>query len=130
LIKRISDIIIVVLLVASTSGITVYKHYCGSYLAKQSIFFKPHDCCKGPCKKCHTEGKQLKVTDDFESQSLNLKAESSNLKSQIPFVNLPFNVYSSEIQQISILNSKKHLAYLAYCKPEVCPLSLKGALRL
>jgi hypothetical protein len=130
LVKKICNIIIALLLVVSTSGITVYKHYCGSKLRKYSIIFEPTSCCKGPCKKCHTDGKLLKVKDNFEAQNLLLKTQNLNLKTLLPIHYFPLAISFSNLNTSNVLNLQNFNQYFAYCQPRVCPLTLTEALRL
>ena len=111
MLKRIAHISLIMLLLLSTSGITVYKHYCGNTLMGSSIVLKPKGCCKPQCKCCHDETKYLKITDTFESQkaSLNLQADFTklfnNLKFATPWLSSTFENSSNSIfNQIKICN--------------------------
>jgi len=92
--KKISHIILIVFLLVYTSGITVYKHYCGANLIKQTVNIVPESCCKGPCKCCHNEEKQYKITDNFEvnSNSFSFANEFSKIIHQFDFSMTLFNV--------------------------------------
>jgi len=65
--RKAGHIAIILLLIITTGGITITKHYCGNSLIGRSIFSAPEDCCNGPCKDCRNETKTIKVTDTFES---------------------------------------------------------------
>ncbi|MBI4647170.1 MAG: hypothetical protein HY738_11420 [Bacteroidia bacterium] len=70
MLKRIGHIAIVFLLLISTTGITINKHFCCGRLIAFSLFSKPEPCCKGVCNSCHDESKHIKITNPFESSSL------------------------------------------------------------
>ncbi len=69
--RRIGHIVIVCLLVISTSGITINRHFCGTSLVKTTIGNHPPDCCGKPCKCCHDESISLKITDHFQLSRVN-----------------------------------------------------------
>ncbi len=68
--KRIAHIIVISLLLVSTSGISITRHYCGNSLMSLAVFSTPHNCCEGDCNKCHNEHTLTKVTDDMEKPAM------------------------------------------------------------
>ncbi|MEQ8910090.1 MAG: hypothetical protein RIC95_12905 [Vicingaceae bacterium] len=42
--KRISSFLVALVFILSTSGISVYKHYCGEFLAETSFFHQDNPC--------------------------------------------------------------------------------------
>ena len=66
MIKKASNIAIIMLLLVSTSGMTIYKHYCNGQLISESISHKAKDCCGDHCKACHNESTFLKILDNFD----------------------------------------------------------------
>jgi len=72
LIRKILNISIVFLLLLSTNGVVIFKHYCCGSLVKQTINVLPDNCCTQKCKHCHNEAKQIKVNDDFVANNTNL----------------------------------------------------------
>jgi hypothetical protein len=66
LIKKIAHIGIVFLLLISTSGITLYKHYCSGSLISESVIIPAKNCCCNHCKACHNETTLFKIIDNFE----------------------------------------------------------------
>jgi hypothetical protein len=63
MLKKVVHIALVLLLTAATTGFTISKLYCGNHLVAISIF-KPVKCNCGD-KDCHTNIKQIKVTDNY-----------------------------------------------------------------
>lgn len=66
--KYISHIILSLLLVTSTTGLTISKHYCGNILRDVAIFDKFDKCCgedEMPMGCCHDEKEQYSVDDDY-----------------------------------------------------------------
>ncbi len=70
MLKKILNIFLIFALLFSTTGITVYSHYCSGYLVEKSIYVNPEGCCKGPCNCCHTDVLSAKVTDSFIDSKL------------------------------------------------------------
>lgn len=65
MIKKVFNILLAFTLLFSTTGITIFSHYCGGNLIEKSVYFKTEGCCKGPCNCCHTDIISVKVTDSF-----------------------------------------------------------------
>lgn len=63
--QKITNIILSVLLLVSTTGLTIDKHYYGESLISIAVMHKAESCCEGPCNCCHNESIQIKVKDDF-----------------------------------------------------------------
>ncbi len=73
--KRIVNILIVVILFASTTGFTIDRHYCGNKLVSVT-FSKSKDCCKMQgC--CHHDIKHIKISDSFQISQDNEKIDTS-----------------------------------------------------
>jgi hypothetical protein len=66
MLKKFSHIILSSLLLVSTMGVVVSKHYCGGAFVSASIFHEAKSCCDaGDC--CHNEDSFFKVEDDFSA---------------------------------------------------------------
>lgn len=64
MVKRASHIVLVLLLLVSTSGITISKHYCGGNLRAVTIMTTPDPCCDTEgC--CHNDTEVYQVSDDY-----------------------------------------------------------------
>lgn len=67
--KYIIHIILGVLLVLSTSGITITRHYCGDNLVFASVASENKNCCNESCNNCRSESVSFKVSDTFSATS-------------------------------------------------------------
>lgn len=67
--KRISHILLALLVMISTMGMTVSKHFCGDELIEVTILTTPDSCCDSPTGCCHNETTSLKVKDEFSVAS-------------------------------------------------------------
>ena len=67
MIKRVGNIVIMVLLLIATGGIPITRHYCGPAEMSFSVYSTPKQCCSGHCDKCHNVFKFSKVNDAFEA---------------------------------------------------------------
>ncbi len=64
MLKRISHITLSLLLLVSTMGMTVSKHFCGGSLVSVSVLGDDDSCCDmGNC--CHNETQVYQVKEDF-----------------------------------------------------------------
>lgn len=67
MIRKVIHITLVMLLLATSTGMTIYTHYCGSTLESVSIDKVPHSCCGDDCKDCHNESVTIKIHDDYSA---------------------------------------------------------------
>jgi hypothetical protein len=71
MLRKVIHITLIVLLLATTTGMTVYKHYCGDDLKSVSVNSAPKSCCEVPCGCCHNESFSVKINDDFSVTAFN-----------------------------------------------------------
>ena len=68
MLRPVTNIIMTCLLLISTTGFAVSKHYCGENLISVELKTEADACCDdGTC--CHTERQLLQVDNDFLSVS-------------------------------------------------------------
>ncbi|MBT3385187.1 MAG: hypothetical protein HN778_07805 [Prolixibacteraceae bacterium] len=94
--KKVSHIILSVLLLVSTMGVAIYKHYCGGFLISTSVFTEAESCCDASdC--CENEMSFYQVDEDFSMASLSEIPHSAELE-LLHFAVLVynFNVIDSE----------------------------------
>jgi len=94
MLKKIGYIIMAVLLLFATSGITIYRHYCGNTLMKTAVSFAPKQCCKIPCPRCHNETIKLKISDQFSASYTN-HTFSKEIKDLFTFSSFPQFIIAS-----------------------------------
>jgi hypothetical protein len=63
--KKICQTFVVILLVITTSGITISRHYCGNSLFSMALGHHAKSCCDSKCQGCHDETVHFKVVDHF-----------------------------------------------------------------
>lgn len=91
-VKRIVQILTIALILFSTIGVSVTKHYCGNVLRIIAINSEP-SCCDDeemPVGCCHNETEHFSINDDFQLQAFDFK------------LNLPFD--SHIVHVYAILN--------------------------
>ena len=84
MLRKIKHIILALLLLVSTSGVAISKHYCGTNLKSVSILTTPESCCEGPAGCCHNENVEIEIKDNYSIASFNydfsvFAVESSSL---------------------------------------------------
>ena len=78
MIRKAGHIILVVMLLVSTAGITVSRHYCGGNLSSVSIMTEPVSCCDMEgC--CHNETQTYQIDDDFTATLLQFAFEQISI---------------------------------------------------
>ncbi|MBL4624973.1 MAG: hypothetical protein JKY42_07525 [Flavobacteriales bacterium] len=111
-VQKITTVLLAALIMVGTTGFTVEKFYCGTYLKSIHVFTSPTPCCiktntlEG---KCRTETEYIKaeIASDLPvlSHSLAYPAISSILLSKLSSVSIP----SQKIVLVKYLNYKPPL---------------------
>jgi hypothetical protein len=101
--NRVGHILIIILLLFGTTGMTITKHYCGKVLVHTAIYTTPENCCQGNCPGCHNEKISLRISDQFESTQdhSDFKAGFQTLLEQ---VSLPTLLAFSNSPELNLMN--------------------------
>lgn len=67
MLKKVSHIIVSVLLLIATTGFTTYKHYCGEELMTENVLTDQEECCDEALICCHEEVESFQIDFDFIS---------------------------------------------------------------
>ena len=71
MLKKISHIIIVLLLLVTTMGLTIDKHYCGTRLVSVGILNEAESCCDMDDDCCHNDTETFKLNVDYTYSQIN-----------------------------------------------------------
>jgi hypothetical protein len=69
MLKKVIHIVVSILLLTSTMGLTLSAHYCGENLKSISVLADPASCCDIPDGCCHDEAETYRVEDDYAASS-------------------------------------------------------------
>jgi len=69
MLKKFSHIILSTLLLVSTMGVAISKHYCSGTFVSSSVFHEAKSCC-GDSDCCHNEDQFYQVKDDFSAPAV------------------------------------------------------------
>jgi hypothetical protein len=69
MIRKVIHITLVMLLLTTSTGMTIYTHYCGSTFKSVSVDNVPHSCCGDDCSDCHNESVTIKIHDDYSAKA-------------------------------------------------------------
>ncbi len=69
MLRKFSHIILSSLLLFSTMGMVVSKHYCGDSFVSTAVFNEAKSCC-GDSDCCHNEDQLFQVKDDFSAPAV------------------------------------------------------------
>ena len=78
MVKKLVNISLTFLLLATTTGFTVSGHYCGDNLVSVAINKNPKPCCdneQGNC--CHNESEHYQLKEDFTAPVTGFNVEQS-----------------------------------------------------
>ncbi len=65
MVKKTIHILVIVLLLISTIGVTINKHYSDGELFSIALFGEAESCCEGPCDCCSDETEHYQINVDF-----------------------------------------------------------------
>jgi len=65
MIRKISNSILVLILLITSTGITYHYHYCSGTLMAFSIFHTPEPCCENPDQCCDDKSVTLQFKVDY-----------------------------------------------------------------
>jgi hypothetical protein len=72
-IKKFGHIIMILLLLISTAGVSINKHYSGGELFSTSIFVEAESCCETPCGCCKETSEFVQVKADYIASVFDLQ---------------------------------------------------------
>lgn len=86
--KKLGHIILVFLLLISTAGVSINKHYSGGELFSTALFLEADSCCETPCGCCDESTETIKVEADYMASIFELDdiADLDLLYASIPLV--------------------------------------------
>jgi hypothetical protein len=93
--RTISHIILSLILLISTMGLTIDKHYCGTRLVSVSIFDEPESCCDMTGGCCHNDTETYKLSADYTVSQLN-----------VDFTQAPLKIPALEFFYVSLLDGR------------------------
>ena len=117
MLKTATHIIISCLLLVSTTGLAVSKHYCGDDLVSVKIAAEAETCCNDD-SCCHTETQYLQLDDDFVASTL--PVDFRNLFS----IDLFLNATEQEIFPIRDNHYSKRLPFTNMSPPRTMQVRL------
>lgn len=101
MLRKAVHIIFAFLLLISTMGFSVSKHYCGTRLVDVSINAMADTCCgdMGTSKCCHNETHHFQLTENFVGSTPSTIVEIAIVHVLFPIV---FSTLLLEVNQISL----------------------------
>lgn len=84
MIKRISHILIALIVFVVTTGMTISTHYCGTSVKDMSFLSEIAPCCDDTTGCCHSETITLKIEDSFSISSYSF--DFSEVEIELPAI--------------------------------------------
>ncbi|MCT4644978.1 MAG: hypothetical protein N4A74_08335 [Carboxylicivirga sp.] len=105
MLKKISHILMVIVLLITTTGMTVSKHYCSESLVNVNIFSEAKSCCEGGCSTdcCHNESERYELNEEFVLAISNIEFQEVIIELILPFIQ-SFVINEVEIQNFELSN--------------------------
>lgn len=102
--RKYLHILLVFLLLVSTAGVAVSKHYCGNTLQKISIDSEVNSCCGEEMRTCpcNSETAHYKVDSDFQTVQFDLDTFQPIFLFSINFL---FSRFSTEVEQKKLISA-------------------------
>ena len=95
MLKKISHIVLSLLLLSATTGLAVSKHYCGESLISIDFFDEAETCCDdGNC--CHNESAFYQVDEDFSAPVFSQLPSVTAIDLLVDVSDLSFDWYPRE----------------------------------
>ena len=95
MLRKISHIFLSLLILVTTMGLTIDKHYCGTRLVSVSIFSETESCCDMTSNCCHDDTDTYKLDVDYTLSQLN-----------IDFVQTPFEIPGLSFYYLSLFDRR------------------------
>ncbi|MFA5970799.1 MAG: hypothetical protein WC780_00510 [Lentimicrobiaceae bacterium] len=96
MLRKVGNIVLILVMLIATSGVAVTRHYCGPTEMSFSIYSTPKSCCDSHCDKCHNVFKFSKVNDNFEAGS------SISIQALTDFVSLHTSFFIDLFDNVTI----------------------------
>jgi hypothetical protein len=101
--RQIAHILLALILMVATTGITFSMHYCGGKLVSSSINSEAKTCCDGSGGCCENLTLHIGLEDDFESPSPVQHTESLELD-LLHFIHFVYNsAWTTEESQTTLI---------------------------
>jgi len=101
--KRAGHILVILLLLLGTTGVSITRHYCGGNLVRTSIYSAPLHCCTENCPRCHDERINVRITDTYESSQSQINF-TAGFKNLLEHHSLPTLLVYSGASNLVLLN--------------------------
>jgi len=121
--RKAVHIILTAILVISTTGFTVSRHYCGSHYKSFAIDREAKSCCANPCSACHN-------VNDFHQLKVNFNGISVSADiTPVDFFETGFQLYSDQ-ELYNFTNFTGEIPTLSDCSPPLLSEGLRPLIQV
>jgi hypothetical protein len=103
MLKRAGYILVILLLLFGTTGVTITRHYCGVNFIHTSLYSAPQHFCNGNCPRCHDERIKVRITDTYQSSQSQINF-TAGLKKLLERHSLPTLLACSGAYNLTLFN--------------------------
>jgi len=113
-VKKVTSILLSFILVISTTGFTINKHFCGGHLVATQFFSteEPESCCDGmdmPAGCCHNESEYYQLDENFNLAKVSFETASNFVFTFIKHIVLNDLFASTDTYKVKYLHYKPPL---------------------
>ena len=101
MLKKISHIILALLVLVTTMGMTVSAHYCGGELKSVQVIAESESCCGDACGSCQNELIKVDIEDDFTISPSNIDFKSDFILLLALIQLFQVSIYTEEVEQVT-----------------------------
>jgi hypothetical protein len=92
---------VAVVLLFTSAGLTISKHYCGDMLVSVAIDGNAKSCCGTTCNCCHNENLIIQLKDDFLIQQAPAITNAPVFEYNLAFVQVSDKIRLTPINEIN-----------------------------
>jgi len=116
--RKITHIIISIVLLISTTGVSLSEHHCGNEIINISLNTTMQPCCEMPNDCCHNDFELIQMKADFTKPSSVVQIDISELHHiEFPALIIPLNEFADNCSTINtdkFFSPDKHSILLKY----------------
>ena len=101
MLKKISHIILSLLVLVTTMGLTVSVHYCGDELKSIDLISQSDNCCGDSCPDCKNETIEVDIEDDFTISTFNIDLTSDFILLPALIQLFQVSMYTDQVEQVA-----------------------------
>ena len=101
MLRKISHILLAIVVMITTMGLTVSVHYCGDEFKSIDLISQSDNCCGDSCPDCKNEIVEVDIEDDFTISTFNIDLTSDFILLPVLIQLFQVSIYTQEVEQVA-----------------------------